>query len=323
MITLLSPEDGAVLSAKTALQKEFDEHYEEYARECVAWRARPEVGDDDHTIPEPIVFTWEGGSETNIFLLTEADGGKEIFRQVGGNTASVYNLMIGKAYAWRVGDSELRTFMVDATPPRWIFAEGTHNVRDLGGWKTVDGKTVKQGLVYRGCSIDIEHTLTEAGFSMLKDTLGIKTELDLRAPNEVPATHVESVLGADVRYVFMPIDAYNELQPDYCRDYFNLMADETAYPVYLHCVAGADRTGTFCFLLNAILGVEEESLYRDYELTQMSEPPLRYRNSPGFANFRARLSQHGDTLHKQVRNFVLSCGVTEETIEAVRRILLG
>ncbi len=323
MTRLLSPENGAVLSMKTAIQTEFEAHCEEYAQNCGQWRARPEIGDGDHTIPVPIVFTWEGGSETDAFLLTETDGGKEIYRQIGSNTASVYNLMIGKTYTWRVGASETRSFTVDATPPRWLFVDGTHNVRDLGGWKTTDGKTVKQGMVYRGCSIDIEHTLTEEGFATLKDTLGIKTELDLRAPNEVPATHTESVLGPDVRYVFMPIDAYYEVQNEYCRDYFNLLADETAYPIYLHCVAGADRTGTFCFLLGALLGVDLESLYRDYEVTQMSEPPVRNRNSESIKRFMDRLSPYGGTVHEQVKNFILACGVTEEEIAKIRALLLA
>jgi hypothetical protein len=191
-----------------------------------------------------------------------------------------------------------------------------------GGWKTLDGKTIRQGLVYRGCSIDIEHTLTEEGFATLRDTLGIKTELDLRAPNEVPATHTESVLGPDVRYVFLPIDAYYEVQTEYCRDFFNLMADETAYPVYLHCVAGADRTGTFCFLLGALLGVPLEDLYRDYEMTQLSEPPLRSRYNESVRRFLDRLSCYGQNVHEQVEGFALACGVSEETIARIRTLLL-
>jgi protein-tyrosine phosphatase len=322
MIHLLSPENGAVLSMKTAIQKEFEAHCEEYAQNCGQWRAHPEIGDRDHTAPAPLVFSWEGGSEHDVFLLTEAESGKAVFRQVGGSSASVYNLLLGKTYAWRVGDSESRTFTVDDTAPRWLLVGGTGNVRDLGGWKTLDGKMVRQGLVYRGCSIDIEHTLTEEGFATLRDTLGIKTELDLRAPNEVPATHTESVLGPDVRYVFLPIDAYYEVQTEYCRDFFNLMADETAYPVYLHCVAGADRTGTFCFLLGALLGVPLEDLYRDYEMTQLSEPPLRSRYNESVRRFLDRLSCYGQNVHEQVEGFALACGVSEETIARIRTLLL-
>ena len=32
----------------------------------------------------------------------------------------------------------------------------------------------------------------------------------------------------------------------------------------LHCSIGTDRTGVICFLINALLGVSEEDLYKDY-----------------------------------------------------------
>lgn len=37
--------------------------------------------------------------------------------------------------------------------------------------------------------------------------------------------------------------------------------------VYIHCMVGADRTGTLAFLLEALLGVSESDLSKDFELT--------------------------------------------------------
>ena len=41
-------------------------------------------------------------------------------------------------------------------------------------------------------------------------------------------------------------------------------------PVYFHCIYGADRTGTLAFLLESLLGVGENELAKDYELTSFS-----------------------------------------------------
>ncbi|MBR5388667.1 MAG: tyrosine-protein phosphatase, partial [Clostridia bacterium] len=48
---------------------------------------------------------------------------------------------------------------------------------------------------------------------------------------------------------------------------FYYLTDEKNYPIYVHCNAGADRTGTVAFLINGLLGVSFEDLTRDFELT--------------------------------------------------------
>ncbi len=45
------------------------------------------------------------------------------------------------------------------------------------------------------------------------------------------------------------------------------MADRENYPIYLHCTYGNDRTGTICYLLEALLGVRDEDLLKEYRLS--------------------------------------------------------
>ncbi len=58
--------------------------------------------------------------------------------------------------------------------------EGAFNFRDLGGARTVDGRQVRRGLVYRCGAL---YGLTCAGWDAVAD-LGVRTVFDLRAAHE-------------------------------------------------------------------------------------------------------------------------------------------
>ena len=46
--------------------------------------------------------------------------------------------------------SKIGSFKVKDTPFRPIESDGVGNVRDIGGWATASGKSVKYGMIYRG-----------------------------------------------------------------------------------------------------------------------------------------------------------------------------
>ncbi len=60
---------------------------------------------------------------------------------------------------------------------------------------------------------------------------------------------------------------------------FKLYTVEDNYPILFHCTSGADRTGTFAFLLEGMLGVALDDLYRDFELTCFSMGGKRWRSN--------------------------------------------
>lgn len=91
-----------------------------------------------------------------------------------------------------------------------------------------------------------------------------------------------------MNYLFLKTEAqYDRIFDDYYADevktnykkIFELLSDESNYPFYTHCSAGADRTGTFAFLTNGLLGVSYEDLTRDFELTSFSSSGKRWRGA--------------------------------------------
>ncbi|MBO4262909.1 MAG: tyrosine-protein phosphatase [Clostridia bacterium] len=267
-------------------------------------------------------------------------------QSVGGeNSIYISNLMIGKKYFYRVvgkcenGDeyfSETGKFVTDGTPARWVNWGGAFNSRDLGGWKTTDGKFVRQGLIYRGTRLQ-ETDGTAVADEKIQDyiigTFGLKTDIDLRGLWNDPLSVTKSLNGK-MQLISAPITAYADVfvNPDTkkgLKTVFSIFADASKYPLYIHCHGGADRTGTTAFLLNGLLGVPYEDLIRDYELTSFSVGfvGLRYRKDYAIGFFNA-LNEFGEkkgvkglseTIELWLTDYV---GVTAEEIAAIKYLLL-
>ncbi|MBR4959803.1 MAG: tyrosine-protein phosphatase [Clostridia bacterium] len=322
MIKLLTPADGAVVSQQTERQKYFREHSRELAVAMVIdWRHLVDTGEKDNSFPEPVVFTWRGEG-TAVTLADNPDFRNAVTVTGEKGKARVVNLQLGTAYWWKVGGSEVRTFTTEDIPPRWIYVDGITNVRDAGGWKTEDGRKIKQGLLYRGSEMDTHKTITEDGIRTLREEIGIRTDLDIRG--EAVGKVTESPLGQEVRFALLPAHAYESFiaDPVNLQETFALLADPESYPVYYHCWGGADRTGTYGYLIGAILGMTDEDLLLDYELTSLSVWGCRSRDSEGFRAVLAGLEPYGTTTKERAVGFLLDHGVSVEHIEAIRNILL-
>lgn len=150
------------------------------------------------------------------------------------------------------------------------------NVRDLGGWTTSTGKTVKYGLIYRGGEMNGLHSINQADIDELR-RVGVKAEIDLRSNNDIGSYNISgSALGSDVSYLYVNQYNYNDDalkgDTDKYKDIFNFLLKELSqnHPTYFHCVWGADRTGALGFLLEGVLGVPIDQIYKDYEFTTYS-----------------------------------------------------
>lgn len=234
------------------------------------------------------------------------------------------------------GETEMvleMSFKTTDLGPRVMRVDGIYNVRDVGGYMTDSGKMTAQGLLFRGGALrkynNYNSVLTEEGERVMREILGIKTDLDVRGFCEESNWAEESPIG-DAELVYHKLIAYHEIfdVPESVRAIFSLLADPDSYPLYFHCSGGADRTGTLAFLINALLGVSEEDLIHDYEFTTFSiygernsKPGTQYgQNFQSFLNILN--TYEGNNLKEKTESYLLSIGVTEAEIASIRDILI-
>jgi protein-tyrosine phosphatase len=169
------------------------------------------------------------------------------------------------------------------SPGRRSLLDGASNFRDLGGYRTVDERVVRNGMVFRSGAL---HALTEADHDRLR-VLGVRVAVDLRPPEEQAA---EPTNASFLRIVHVPLlrgertsdpsalangegylrDRYTEIVLDRAPDIgtiFRSLARQDGLPAVIHCAAGKDRTGVVSAVLLLALGVEEATVLDDYELT--------------------------------------------------------
>ena len=249
--------------------------------------------------------------------------------------------------------SQTASFTTEDIPPRWIMLEGkAGNIRDLGGWKTLDGRRVRQGLIYRGTGLNASsvngdrigrNRLTVEDVSYMKEDLGIKTDLDLRTKREL-AGMVKSPLGDGVTFIHQPSPAYrglfaaggfdSELCPDARKataENFRVFCERANYPIYFHCIGGADRTGSLSYILCGVLGVSKHDAEVEWEVTFYPELPEMTKDYAGPNSWRTKLhfdegfGKYGDAdtpLQRRIELYLLDCGVTKAEIDRFRSIML-
>ena len=210
-----------------------------------------------------------------------------------------------------------------ADTPRILSIDGVPNVRDIGGWKTADGKVIRQGLLYRGGEMDgavkEEYKITQTGIDQMVHILKVRTELDLR-----DGTDGIGALGDGVKRVNYHTPAYGNIFKDNGKAavgrVFSVLAKEQAYPLYLHDTYGMDQTGTVCYLLEALLGVSEEDLMRDYRMSILCHGGLHNSDMNAFVEQFNKLP--GETPQQKAEGFLKDAGVTDAEIAAIREIFL-
>ena len=215
---------------------------------------------------------------------------------------------------------------------RWIRTSAgatAWNVRDLGGWPC-DGGTVKYGLLFRGGK------LATADRTVLVGELGIQHDLDLRgregggADDEPEMT--ASPLGSDVWYTRTQQYAWYALTPVASwQIYLRCVIDAVTHrePVYFHCTAGADRTGTLACVLEGLLGMSQSDIDKDYELTTFysgsgSDAAARRRNESDWKGLiNAINAVSGDTFRDKCVHFAVgTCGMSMADINAYRAAMI-
>lgn len=217
---------------------------------------------------------------------------------------------------------------------RWIKTQESlavaWNVRDLGGW-ACDGGTVKYGLLIRGGRITAEDR------DVLVGELGVQHEIDLRGmegrdPSDGDVV-TESPLGNDVWFTIAQKAAMYALTPvETWQTYLRCVIDAVTHrePVYFHCTAGADRTGTLACVLEGLLGMSQSDIDKDYELTTFysgsgTDALARRRNEAEWMRLINAINAiSGDSFRdKCVRFAIGTCGMTMADINAYRAAMIN
>ena len=230
------------------------------------------------------------------------------------------------------------SFRTEDLAPRWIELEGrVGNVRDIGGHRTEDGRCVRQGLVFRGQALNDNSMdgyirgrsrLTAEDIAYLTDEIGVRTDLDLRSKCETASMTV-SPLGSAVRFIHHPSCQYRELfTPEGKRNMaenFRVFTRRENFPIYFHCIAGADRTGSLAYVLEGVLGVSRHDCKTDWESTFYPGPFKEFEGKLGMVYLDDGLSKYGkkgESLRSQSERYLLDCGISKEEIDAFRSIML-
>ena len=300
-------------------------------------------GKKEQSHPEAITFQWEyvaeKGEETEYVLTISEnkDMSDSVTFTSETESISVYNLKIATKYYWTVSVDEntsmIYEFTTEDNAPRNLYVEGITNVRDIGGWVTENGIRTKQGLIYRCARLNESKDngsgviITDAGKSVMLKDLGIKTEIDVRrAEKGETGGLTSSPLGDTVKYLNFPMDHANDILNDNKEEilnFFSTLADEENYPMIIHCSVGCDRTGMLVFMVNALLGVSEEDLIRDYMFSNFANVDNKrtVETLKSTAYYQAITSAEGDTLSEKAYNCLSNFGVPTEHLDSVISIL--
>ena len=303
--------------------------------------------------PQKTLLSWNctapgaTGVVWSVKVRRAKDGAVVFTEKTHKTSLEIDNLEIACAYKWRVkgtvGGTPLRaegTFCTEDLAPRLIHLSRVHNMRDLGGRVGLNGRRVRQGRVYRSAGLNAnarlskskggmvpgKETLTEKSRAYAKGVLGIRTDLDLRSDRECFGM-TGSPLGPEVKWIKISSSAYSGMGKDSGKQAFakafRVFLDEKNYPIDFHCIAGADRTGSLAFILNALLGVDEEELWRDWEVTAFQKEKLDFGHRTRFSKLVKVFDAFpGATIHEKVAAYVKSAGFTDADIAKFRELML-
>jgi protein-tyrosine phosphatase len=167
--------------------------------------------------------------------------------------------------------------------PREFLFSRVFNFRDLGGYQTAQGRSVRWRRLFRS---DTLAGLDEPDRERF-DRLGVRTVVDIRREYEIETYgRFPSWDGVDYRHVDLVhrdwtqtpyqdgdeparylAERYRDLADQAATglaEAIGVIADEQAAPVVVHCMAGKDRTGVVCALTLSLLGVADADIDADY-----------------------------------------------------------
>jgi protein-tyrosine phosphatase len=189
-----------------------------------------------------------------------------------------------------------------STLPRHLGLTGTYNLRDTGGYRTLDGRMTRWRTLLRSDSL--HRVPPQARTALL--TYGVRTVIDLRRSDEIHVAPNVFADASDVVYHHLSLLADTppdrKVAPRLLPDVYRLILDQRqdqlrqtlatlaapgGFPAIVHCTAGKDRTGLIVALLLGLVGVPAATIVADYALSS------QYLVGPYLEEARQRAARNG------------------------------
>ena len=335
------PETDAVLVTNPYVQTYMEEvSYKDRDFSSTLITKYPGGGPGEADIPPSITLSWKASADAGALRLRlwDSEWSREYNLAAGTQSLSVSNLVPGSQYTYLVSASNGNviakgSFRTRGALHQLYFDNKVRNARDLGGWKTTDGKTLRFRKLYRGGRVDKKYMNDAGREEALAE--GIRAELDLREAEDVPKS---SAFGNSARFCAPGFDTgYRTMLRDRAagiKECFEFVVSclREGRPVYFHCAAGRDRTGTMAMVLLGVLGVREGDIAKDYELTyfspeewSMEKGEYQHVRTAGSyqraVEYLWEVGASGD-FRQRVENYLLGIGVKQQDIDDLRTIML-
>ncbi len=266
-------------------------------------------------------------------------GAHTIAVENGAKEVTVYNLIPQRKYYYKIEDETnvlTRGEIHTEGQVRMIYVPSTNNVRDLGGWRTTDGRMVKYGKLFRGAELNGQHDADSTDIAVFTDLLGVGGEIDMRNSRNP---------GAGTSVFGFKVSTYGNLDEPtyYCtwdsgmipqnlpvynwryrwRREFEFIVNNFQHGrnVFFHCTWGGDRTGYLALLLEGLLGVEYDGMIKDYELTSFYAPGRVKEKIDSVIIYIQDIE--GETLRDKFNKFFVdSLKTTQDKIDYFRTVML-
>lgn len=259
-----------------------------------------EAGEVKRSDARTVTLHWQDNDPVSVYTSTDPEAGIAEATLVASNVRS-------GTLSVPVAATERRYFLlrdggdgsVVTVAERELPLERGSNFRDLGGYRGADGRMVRWGRIFRSGAMPL---LTSGDYALLGG-LKIDSIVELRSLDErmIAPTELDDRTGAaflsndyslktmmanmmaDREYLYR--DVGKALAPQYRMIFRRLLANDGA--VLYNCSAGQDRTGVATALVLSALGVDRQTILRDYHLStalrrpQNEMPPLNPADWPG------------------------------------------
>jgi protein-tyrosine phosphatase len=244
------------------------------------------------------VISWDDPSPVSVYESDRPDasvGQSTLVSKGNADGRFMANVPLDRRHYFLLRDD--KDGDIERTAERVLPLERGSNFRDLGGYRTADGRHVRWGLIYRSGATPL---LSDHDIAYIR-TLDLISMTDLRSSEERQLAPTK-LAGQGVHYVAVDYklsalpDSYagllTALAPQYRAIFQQLLAKKG--PISYNCTAGQDRTGVATALILSALGVPRQAILEDYHLSTIyREPenempvvdPAKYPDNPAAALF--------------------------------------